>query len=47
MPRPDGGRGDLYASVQIVVPRTLTDTEREAFEQLARESSFDPRGRRH
>jgi curved DNA-binding protein len=46
MPRPDGGRGDLYASVQIVVPRTLTDTEREAFEQLAHESSFDPRGRR-
>lgn len=38
-----GGRGDLYAIVRIDVPGTATPHERELFEQLARESKFDPR----
>ena len=38
-----GGRGDLYALVRIEVPASLTERERELFEQLARESRFDPR----
>jgi curved DNA-binding protein len=43
LPRPDGGRGDLYAAVRIVLPPTLTDRERELYEQLAAASTFDPR----
>jgi curved DNA-binding protein len=38
-----GGRGDLYAVVRIDVPATLTPRERELFEELAKESKFDPR----
>lgn len=36
-------RGDLYALVKIVVPKELSDEERELFEQLAGVSSFNPR----
>src|SRR5579875_1246090 len=43
MPGPGGSHGDLYATVQVMVPRRLSGTERELFEQLARTSSFDPR----
>jgi curved DNA-binding protein len=43
MPDPRGRPGDLYAVVQIHVPRRLTREERELFEQLAEVSSFDPR----
>jgi len=39
-----GGRGDLYAVVRVDVPATLTDRERDLFEQLASESRFAPRG---
>jgi curved DNA-binding protein len=42
-PKRDGGRGDLFAVVKIMVPKTLTPEEREHFEALARVSSFDPR----
>ena len=45
MPNPKGSPGDLYAQVQIVVPATLTDRERELLEQLSAVSSFDPRSR--
>lgn len=38
-----GARGDLYATVQILVPETLTDRERELFEALSKESPFRPR----
>lgn len=38
-----GGRGDLYALVSIEVPASLTPRERELFEELGRESRFDPR----
>jgi curved DNA-binding protein len=37
------GSGDLYATVQIRVPKKLSDRERELFEQLADASTFDPR----
>jgi curved DNA-binding protein len=45
-PGPRGGRGDLYATVKIMVPGHLSDRERELFEQLAAASSFDPRKER-
>ena len=35
--------GDLYVTVKIVVPQTLTTDERELFEQLAAKSSFKAR----
>ncbi len=38
-----GARGDLYAIVGIDVPASLTPRERELFEELKRESKFDPR----
>jgi curved DNA-binding protein len=38
-----GGHGDLYANVRIDVPTTLSDRERELFNQLADASRFDPR----
>jgi curved DNA-binding protein len=37
-------RGDLIVVVQIATPPTLSTRERELFEELARESTFDPRG---
>jgi curved DNA-binding protein len=44
MPDPRGKRpGDLYAVVKVMVPPTLTDRERELFEELGRVSTFDPR----
>ena len=45
MPNPKGAPGDLYAEVQIMVPPSPTDRERELFEQLSAVSSFDPRSR--
>jgi curved DNA-binding protein len=43
LPNPRGEPGDLYAAVQIRVPRNLTSDERELFERLAETSGFDPR----
>ena len=43
MPNPRGGNGDLYAEIKVVVPPKSTARERELFEQLAAESTFDPR----
>jgi curved DNA-binding protein len=43
MPGPGGRKGDLYASVRIVVPKKLEERERELFEELAAVSRFDPR----
>jgi curved DNA-binding protein len=43
MPDPRGKPGDLYAVVKIMVPRQLTDRERELFSELASVSTFDPR----
>jgi len=42
-PKKGGGRGDLLAEVEVVVPTELTGEERALFEQLAAASSFDPR----
>ena len=39
-----GGRGDLVAEVKIVVPKELTDKERELFEKLNEISDYNPRG---
>jgi curved DNA-binding protein len=44
-PGPRGGHGDLYATVQIAVPKHLSERERELFEELAAVSNFDPRRR--
>jgi curved DNA-binding protein len=46
MPGSDGKRGDLFAVVKIMVPKRLTDEERELFERLAEVSDFDPRRKR-
>lgn len=43
LPRPDGSHGDLYATLRIVLPPTLSSRERELYEQLAAASTFDPR----
>jgi curved DNA-binding protein len=45
-PDPNGGRGDLYAVVKIMVPKRLSGQERELFERLADVSDFDPRAAR-
>ncbi len=41
--RPDGSAGDLFAIVQIAVPRVLDDAQRALFRQLAETSTFNPR----
>jgi curved DNA-binding protein len=46
LPNPKGNAGDLLAEARIMVPASLSDAERELFEQLAAVSGFDPR-RRH
>ena len=46
LPKQGGGRGDLYANVQIAVPKRPSDEERQLFERLASVSEFDPRGGR-
>jgi curved DNA-binding protein len=43
MPNPRGVAGDLYAEIKVMVPAKPTTRERELFEQLAAQSSFDPR----
>jgi curved DNA-binding protein len=46
LPGPRGGHGDLYAMVQVHVPKRPTSEERELFERLAEVSQFDPRRER-
>lgn len=38
------GRGDLIATVKIVMPQEVTHEEKKLYEQLAKISKFDPRG---
>ena len=38
-----GSRGDLIAEVKTVVPKKLTEEEKELFEQLKSISKFNPR----
>jgi len=43
LPRIGGEQGDLYATVRITVPHSLTPKERELFQELQKASSFNPR----
>ena len=43
LPKHGGGSGDLHAIVKIVVPKELSDRERELYQQLAESSGVDPR----
>jgi curved DNA-binding protein len=43
MPVTSGRHGDLLVNVRIVVPKHLSARERHLFEELAKESRFDPR----
>lgn len=41
--RRGGGRGDHYVRLKIVVPKDLSESDREHFENLAKSSTFNPR----
>jgi len=43
MPVTKGSHGDLYAVIKIVVPKKLSERERELFEELSQVSTFNPR----
>ena len=43
LPARDGGRGDLFVVTKIVVPSKTSDAEKKLWEQLKRESRFNPR----
>jgi curved DNA-binding protein len=43
LPNPRGTAGDLYAELKIVVPKQVSDAEREAWQRLAEASSFQAR----
>ena len=43
LPREDKTRGDLYATVKVQVPATVSDEERAEWEKLASVSKFQPR----
>lgn len=43
MPAADGRNGDLFAHVQVMVPKKLDEEQRIIYEQLAAASRFDPR----
>lgn len=45
LPTAGKSAGDLYARIQIVLPPSLSERERELYEALAACSSFDPRAR--
>ncbi|MEH1911986.1 MAG: DnaJ C-terminal domain-containing protein [Nostoc sp.] len=40
---PKGGRGDLFAKLQIVTPKDLSAIEQEYYEKIQANSSFNPR----
>jgi curved DNA-binding protein len=43
MPSPSGEKGDLYVVARVQMPKESSDREKELWEQLARESKFNPR----
>jgi curved DNA-binding protein len=45
LPREDGGRGDLYAVLEIAVPDQVGPDEKKLWEKLAEESRWRPGGR--
>jgi len=42
-PQQKGGKGDLYAELEVVMPPQLSDREKELFGELAKVSTFNPR----
>jgi curved DNA-binding protein len=44
LPLRDGASGDLIVVTKVEVPAQVSDAERQVWEQLARESKFNPRG---
>ncbi|MEA5549599.1 DnaJ C-terminal domain-containing protein [Anabaena cylindrica UHCC 0172] len=40
---PKGGRGDLFAKLQIVIPKDLSAIEQECYEKIQANTSFNPR----
>jgi curved DNA-binding protein len=40
---PKGGRGDLFAKLQIVTPQELNTIEQECYEKIQANTSFNPR----
>jgi curved DNA-binding protein len=45
LPKPGGGAGDLYAVLGVAVPATLTEREKQLYEELRKTSRFNPRAR--
>jgi curved DNA-binding protein len=45
LPKPNGGAGDLYAVLNIVVRGSLSEREKKLYEELRAASRFNPRGR--
>src|SRR6266571_4346175 len=45
LPKPNGGAGDLYAVLNVVVPGTLSEREKQLYEELREASRFNPRSR--
>jgi curved DNA-binding protein len=43
LPKRGGGSDELHAIVKIVVPKELSDRERELYEELAESKGLDPR----
>jgi curved DNA-binding protein len=43
LPQRGGGSGDLIVETRVEVPKRVTDAEKKLWEQLARESRFNPR----
>jgi curved DNA-binding protein len=43
LPGRDKEAGDLYVVARIQMPKEISDTEKKLWEQLARESHFNPR----
>ncbi len=43
LPKKGDDRGDLFAAVKIVIPKSQTGREKELFEELAKVSRFNPR----
>ena len=43
LPARDGGHGDLFVITRIVTPSKISDAEKKLWEQLKRESKFNPR----
>lgn len=38
IPKPNGGRGDQFVQIQVVLPRILTHRQRQLLEEFAEES---------